>query len=320
MLFYAGVGLLDYPAGRAAWMTLLEVALPLSALLALHLSGVRWPSVLAAAMMTLSVAWSPGIRAIVDGSAAPLALLLCLVSLWLAQRHSDLAAGVVLALTMVDPLPGLLLTVAVGIWALSNGHRKLTAATAGTLVILVAGSLLLLPGWPLEWLRQLASWIGLGTGAPPPSGLPVFQPGLLPEVVLAGLFLASFWSWWPRVGGGFRALVWTAAFTLVLADWIQLLVLGRASLVYLLPAVVLILGSVGRRAPRGGIWPGIIGVILAALVSWAPALLSPAGEGFGIAGASMGLLAAALGLLWVRWWVIRGAEILAFTGEAGTQG
>jgi hypothetical protein len=320
MLFYAGFGLLDYPVGRAVWMTLLEVALPLSALLAIRLSGGRWPAALTASVLIVSLAWSPGVRAIVAGSAAPLALLLSLASLSLAQRHWDLAAGAVLSLAMVDPLPGLMLSAAVCIWAMSNGHRRLPAAAAGTLVILVAASQLLLPGWPIVWLRQLAGWVGLGTGAPPPSDWPILQPGLLPEVILGALLLASFWSWWPRAGGGARTLVWTAAFTLVMADWIGLLVLGRASLVYLLPAIVLILGVLARRGRATGSWPGIIGIALAAFISWAPALLSVEGEGFGVGGASMGLLATVLGLLWVRWWVTRGAEIRTFTGEAGAEG
>jgi hypothetical protein len=139
-------------------------------------------------------------------------------------------------------------------------------------------------------------------------------------VILGALLLASFWSWWPRAGGGARTLVWTAAFTLVMADWIGLLVLGRASLVYLLPAIVLILGVLARRGRATGSWPGIIGIALAAFISWAPALLSVEGEGFGVGGASMGLLATVLGLLWVRWWVTRGAEIRTFMGESGAEG
>ena len=320
MAFYAGVGLLDYPFGRAVWMTLLEVALPLSAWLAIRLAGGRWPLALAAAMMTLSVAWSPGVRAIVDGSAAPLALVLSLASLSLAQRRMDWAAGAVLALVMVDPLPALMLSIAVSLWAIANGHSRLPAAALGAGVLLVAVSLVLLPGWPIEWLRQLAGSVGLGTGAPAHSDWPILQPGLLPELVLGVLLLSSLWSWWPRPGGGNRMLLWTAAFTLVLADGLRLLVTGRASLVYLLPAVVLILGVVGQRARRGGTWPGVIGIILVALVSWMPALLSPGGGAFGPTGAAIGLLAGAFGLLWFRWWVIRGAELLAFTGEAGHLG
>ena len=317
MLFYAGFGLLDYPVGRAVWMTLLEVALPVSALLAIRLSGGRWPAVPTVMLLIMSLAWSPGVRAVVAGSAAPLALLFSLTSLLLAQRHWDLAAGVVLALAMVDPLPGLMLFVAVFIWGISNRHRMIPFAAAGSVVILVAASLVLLPGWPIEWLRQLAGWVGLGTAAPPPSDWPVLQPGLLPEVVLGVLLLAIFWSSWPRMGGGTRTLVWTAAFTLVVADWVGVLVLGRASLVYLLLALVLILGVLTRRGHTTGSWLGTIGIVLAALVSWAPALLSFESEGFGVAGASIGLFAAALGLLWVRWWVTRGAEIRTYAGEPG---
>jgi len=315
MLVYAGFGLLDYPVGRAVWMTLLEVALPLSALLAIRLAGGRWSAVLTVTVFIVSLAWSPGIRAIVAGSAAPLALLLGLTSLSLAERHWDLAAGVVLALAMVDPLPGLMLLVAVSIWAISNRHAGLPAAAAGALAIAVAGSLVLLPGWPIGWLRQLAGWVGMGTAAPAHSDWPVLQPGLLPEVILGVLLLASLWAWWPREGGGTRMLVWTAAFTLVLADSVELVVLGRASLVYLMPALAMILGVVIRRGRSMGSWLGTIGIVLAALVSWAPALLSAEGGSFSVAWASIGLCAVALGLLWVRWWVIRGAELRAFTGE-----
>lgn len=319
LFFYAGVGFLDYPVGRAVWMTLLEAALPFSAVLAILLSGGRWPFALAAGLVTFSVAWSPGIRAMVEGSAAPLALLLVLASLQLAQRRSDWAAGFLLALSMVDPLPGVMLLVAVSLWAISQGRRRLPAAAVAVILVLTAGSLVLLPGWPIEWLRLLAGRVGLGTGTPTAYNLPILQPGLLPELILGVLLMASLWSWWPRAGGSARTLVWTSAFTLVVADAIRLLVLGTASLVYMLPAVALIVGVAARRGQTRGSWAGIVGLFLTALASWASALLPTAGAGFGMTGAALGLLSGALGLLWVRWWVIRGEEILAFGDQAGRQ-
>jgi len=319
MLLYAPFGAFAYPVARAAWMTLLELALPLAALLGLRLAGWRPPVLLAALSVAFSVAWAPGFRSIVAGSPAALALLFSLSALVCVERNFDPVAGVLFALAVIDPAPGGLLLISALVWAVSRRRWVIVASSLVTASLLIATSLVLLPGWPLAWLQQLAGWIGLGGSTMPSSTWPILGPGVLPEILTAGLLLACAWAWWRSWGGGVRWLAWSAVFTLALADWLTLAAVGRSSSVSLLPAILLILGTWARRAPRWGPWISGASLVLVALASWTPFLFNRSGSPVGVTAGSAVPLLAALGLLWVRWWATRGADIRDLALETGVR-
>ena len=319
MLLYAPFGAFAYPIARAAWMTLLELALPLTALLGLRLVGWKPPVLLAALIVAFSVAWAPGFRAIVAGSPAALALLLSLAALVCVGRNFDLAAGVLLALAVIDPALGGLLLIGALVWAVSHRRWVILAGSLVTASLLIGTSLVLLPGWPLAWLQQLAGWIGMGGSSMPSSTWPILGPGVLPEILTAGLLLACAWAWWRSWGGGVRWLAWSAVFTLAMADWLTLAVVGQSSLVSLLPAILMVLGTWARRAPRWGSWVSGVSLVLVALASWTPFLLNRYGSSVGVTAGSAVPLLAVLGLLWVRWWATRGAEIRDLALETGVR-
>ncbi len=309
MLLYAPWGLLDYPEARAGWMTLLEVMLVVAAVLALRLAKWRPPAMLLALLVAFCVAWPPGIRSIVAGHAAILTLVFLLAALSFIERGSDVAAGILLTLGMADPIVGLIVLVAGIVWAGSRTRWGIVGAALGTAGVLVSFSLLLMPGWPLAWLQQIAAAIQVQRSYGREWGLLSQGAGSAPWILAAVLVLAAAWVLWACLGKGTRWLLWSVAFLLALGTWLTRLVADAPSSVYLLPAVVLVLGGVAQRVHRGGNWIVAAAVVLLGLGLWALYLSASAEADGGIVGASVGPALACIGLLWVRWWVTRGAEV-----------
>jgi hypothetical protein len=309
MLLYAPWGLLDYPAARAGWMTLLEVMLVVAAVLALRLASWRPPPMLLALLVAFGVAWPPGIRSIVAGHVAILALVFTLTAIACIERGWDVAAGILLALAVADPMVGPLVLLAGLAWAGSRRRWGIIGASLGTAGLLVAASLLLMPGWPLAWLQQIAVLIQTHGDVGIDWGLPIQGATSALGILAAALVLAMLWVLWTCLGRGTRWLVWSMASLLVLGDWLTRVVVESSSSIYLLPAVMLILASIGQRVHGAGNWIVAGAVVLIGLGSWAPYLTASAVTDGGVIGASVGPALAGLGLLWVRWWVTRGAEI-----------
>lgn len=320
MFLYAPWALLDYPAARAGWMTLLEVMLVVASVLSLRLASWRPPPLLFALLVALGVAWAPGIQSIVQGQTAILALASALAALTCIERGWDAAAGAFLALCVTDPAVGLLVLTAGMAWAGSRRRWRILGAALTTVGLLVAASLLLMPGWPLAWLQDLATAIQIQREFGMDWGLMSQGISGAAGILAAVLVLAAAWASWTCLGKGTRWLAWSVASVLVLGSWLTRLVVESSSFVYLLLAMMVVLAGIGQRVGKAGNW--IVGGA-AALIgtgSWALYLSASGDRDGGILGASVGPALAFLGLLWVRWWVTRGAEVrgLRFEGlDAG---
>lgn len=317
LLLYLPWGFLDYPAARAGWMTLLEVLLVLAAALSLRLANWRPPPMLFALLVAFGVIWPPGIRSIVDGHAAILSMAACLGAVWCIMRRWDVAAGLLLAVTLVDPVAGSLVLVAGMAWAASSQRWSVLVATMLTGGILVGLSLALMPGWPLDWLRQVARLVEWGRQSGLESGFLLQGLRSAPGLLAGGLLLAAAFSLWTCLGHGPRWLLWTMASLLVLGSWLTRVAVGFSSSITLLPAVILVLGSIAQRLPRSGHWIVAAVVLLTGGVSWGWSLSATTGADGGLLGASAAPALACVGLLWVRWWVTRGMQIRELTPESG---
>jgi hypothetical protein len=315
MLLYAPWGALDYAAARAGWMTLLEVLLVVAAMLAVRLAGWRPPPLLLAALLAFAVAWSPGIRSIISGHIAVLALAFSLAAAASIERGWDAAGGILLALALADPIVGAPVLLVGLAWAGSAKRWWALSSALGTASLVSAISLVVMPGWPLAWLQQLARWVE--TARISGAGLPILGWGWASGTLASLLVLAVLWAVWRSWGRGTRWLVWTLVFTLVLGDWFTWLALGTSPAVYLLPAVVLILAGLGQRVGT----KGAVGVLLLiGIGSWIPYFSAQAAPAEGFIVGSAGHALAAFGLLWARWWMTRGAEIRDLSPEETSVG
>jgi hypothetical protein len=197
-LLFVPLGLLPLPWAATAWLTANQVML-LAALWSIA-RGMGWqPSLPLLGLTTLCcVVFHPLLVTFLDGQLAILVLLLLSVVYNLLHMEdriaTGLAAGALLALTMVKPqlaltiIPALLASLAVRRrWAGIAGFALLVAAMVGA-------SRLLIPGWFGDWTRDRAHHVRSSRAVPSLWGVAY---DLLPRygLALAGMACVALLAW-----------------------------------------------------------------------------------------------------------------------------
>jgi hypothetical protein len=123
---------------------------------------------------------------------------------WLLPRRPGLA-GVVLALAFVKPALALLPALCLLGWSVAHGRRRAVLGFVIASVMLVGGSLALLPGWPGEFIRSTRDY---ALGAAPRSAGTALGPRLaefagagasetaLSMAICLAVLVAVGWAWW----------------------------------------------------------------------------------------------------------------------------
>jgi hypothetical protein len=308
MLFFGPFGLIPYPLARAIWMTLLEVGLPVLAILSIQLSGWKPSAWIQRILILFSVLWYHGFRAVIVGQFAILEALVIVGALLAIQRHQDAVAGVLLGLSLAKPQMVVLLIPFVLLWAVSTRRLLILIWGLGTIVLLLAASLALIPSWPIEWARQIIDYTTYTSRIGPPVSI---LAGLIPSIsrpitaFLTGLGLIYLAFLWQRaLGKGDRWFQWTAAMTIAVTNLIALRT-ATTNYVVMLPALVLVFTvwneRWGKRAnpiilfALFGLFAGLWSLFLVTVEGNLehPALYLPLP------------LLSLTGLWWSRWWVLR---------------
>jgi len=306
MIFFAPFGLLTYPIARTLWMTLLEISLPLLALIGVQLARWKPSNKLLGFLMVFSVVWYHGFRSVVVGQFAVIEALLMAGALLAIQRRMDSVAGILLTLSIAKPQMSFLLIPFILLWAARSRRWELISWTIGSMVVLVGISLALISNWPLLWVRQLLEYPKYTELGPPISIL----AGLVPSAskgITYGLtaltLLYLVWEWVLAMGKEDRWFQWTAALTIVITNLVAFRT-ATTNYVVLLPVLCMVFGIwYGRWSRRGAIfiWLALF-VMLIGL--WGLFLSTVEGN---TESAIMYLplpFVSLLGLLWSRWWTV----------------
>lgn len=151
----APLGALELPAASVVWAALGLFAATLGLFVVLSAYGARHPLVYALFGFTL-LGSEPGITAFYSGQTSLLVTgALALMAAWLV-RGRQTAAGVAAAAMLIKPQHFALALPAVTLVAYLRGERRFAYALAGVGLMLVALSILLMPGWLAAWLEHVA--------------------------------------------------------------------------------------------------------------------------------------------------------------------
>lgn len=305
LLFYLPLGGLPYPLALAAWMTLLELALPALVLIAFQLTRWKPAPVLMALLLLFPYGWFHGAQALLLTDLSPL-IALCLTGAWIALgRGMDRLAGVLLALSFSMPQMAIIFVAYLLFWAIAKRRWQILGWFFGGLLVLYALPLLFFPGWLLDWLRQVAGVLGSDSVQ-----VPIFQLGrMLPAWSLllglgffSWLLLMLVWQWLRSLESTEKRFHWTAALSLAIGI---LLMPHASSVTYLILTPIVILVAQAFSARKGlGSW--MLGIFLLLLIGgpWSIYLLTP-GVHFEAPGLFLfSPLLLLLGLWWTRWWMI----------------
>ena len=311
MVFFAPFGALPYTLARALWMTILEVSLPILALIGIAIADWKPRRAVLISLLLFSVLWYHGTRAIIIGQFAVIEALLMAGALLAVKRGRDPLAGILLGLSIAKPQMAVLLIPFVFVWAAYARRWMIVVWGVGTIVGLLAVSVLLLPDWPVMWLQQLIEHPTYTVIGPPVEILADAFPSMsgVIAVALGGvLLLYLFWEWAKAAGKPDRWFQWTAALTIVITNLVAFRT-ATTNYVVLLPALCLIFAVLADRWGTKGDVAILLTMAAILFGTWALFLATIEGN---VEHPVMYLplpILTLLGLWWARWWAVRAVRL-----------
>ena len=146
----------DFTVARAAWMTVLEIAIIALAFISINLA--RWrPNLFVLIIYFLfSILWYHSIRPLINGNAVILVALFITGALSAIRQDRDELAGILLGLATIKPQVAILILFFITLWALSRSRWRLLLWSYGSILIFSLIGIIFIP----EFLRSNSlSWL-----------------------------------------------------------------------------------------------------------------------------------------------------------------
>lgn len=225
LYFYWPLSLLPYAWAQAIWMTLLQFMLLGNTILAIRLAHWRPPGWLFWLTVFWGIFFYNGARAIILGQFSILVGLALFLALGAIECRRDGWAGIFLSLTTIKPQMVFLVVVFLLLWALARRRRRLAGSFVVSLLVLVGSSMLLVPTWPLDFVRNAIAYTDyVAFGTPLENLLHYFLPAAVAApltVVLSALFFLTLLpGWWLALRGRAEGFTWAVMTTLIVGSLI----------------------------------------------------------------------------------------------------
>jgi hypothetical protein len=287
-------------------MTTLGAALLVTALLCLRLTGWRSSAGLMALFLLLGITGYPSLSLLISGNATILAALFLIAALDALRLERDAFAGALLALATIQPVAVLVVLPFILLWAITRQRWLVLTWFFGLLAILSVIGLFFIPGWIVQWLRNLLHYSDYLAPASPGAAFQNWWPGIgrrLGLLFTLILVVSLFSEWWAARGREYRWFLWTAGVTLIVAQWVGIPA-GVENFVALLLPMAMIVVVMEERGGKKRRWA--IETVLFFLYAGTWGLYLGARQGQ-LRAAMLFLPTLTLLLLsyWVRYWAIQ---------------
>ena len=300
----------DFNLARAVWMTVLEAALIGLVFVSLLLCRWRASPWMVAVLLLFSVFWYHGLRPLINGNAIILVALLLAGGLLAIRTGADELAGVLFAFSTVKPQVVVVFLLFIVVWGIGKRRWRLLGWLMGTGFLLVTSSMLLIPDWILQNLREVLRYPGYNPPGTPGAAFATWWPAFGERLGLAltgVVVVLMIFEWWVARRTEFRGFLWVSGLTLVASQWIGIQT-DPGNFVVLFPVLVMCLALLDERwRGRGNLV--IFALLVVLLVGiWAIFLSTVEYGDQPVQSPVMFFpLPAILFLLlyWVRWWAIR---------------
>lgn len=305
----------DFTVARAIWMTVLELALVGLAILSIRLVDWRPGFGLMIGFILFSVMWYHGLRPLINGNAVILVAFAAVAGLIAIRSNAEELAGVLFAFMTIKPQVAVIFLLYITFWGFAGKHWRLLGWMIGTIAVLVFVSMLLIPDWLIQNLREVVLY---PTYNPPGTPASIFAEWLPASGQKIGLGLTAILSilllieWVLSLKYEFRGFLWTCCLTLTASQWIGIQT-DPGNFIMLLPVLALLFSIIDERYRSAGKWfIGFLMIVLLVGLWWL--FLSTLTYGYQPVQSSVmffPLVGLCLILLfWVRWWAIRPAQLL----------
>jgi hypothetical protein len=291
-------------------MTLLVIVSGLIGYLSLKLSGWEVTRAEKVGVIFFTIFWMPGVNAAFKGVLSPIIIMLILLSIYLILQGYDTKAGFILALTFGSlPTTGLVIAFLI-IWGISRRRWSILKAYFSGVVFLLAVTILLLPSWPLDWLRIVYDLFGNREWIRTPL---MDLAGILPGIAnylsiflhialtIYLLFLVITLLAWKK-----KSFTWNVLAMLVVAYLFHVKP-SINQLFLLLPALFMVCKHASERWRLFGrifAWILLISIFSAPWLLVNPELLFDTKLSIPILMLSLPILVF-VGMIWIRWWALK---------------
>lgn len=243
ILFYLPFVWMKYEWARAIYMLILEWAI--LALVIISIKIMEWssPKWLMITTILFGIFFYHSIRTIVLWQLAGICALLITLSLWGIKNKFDIAAGISLALASIKPQMVYLIIPLVFFSGIALRRWRLSLSLMITLLILMAGSFLLLPSWMSDMIQQMVDYEHYTYTVSP---IHIFTHIIFPflgdnieRLLILALLAWLIYEWFQLKSFDFERFIWVFLLTLVVTN---LIVVRTATTNYLMmfPAFIYI--------------------------------------------------------------------------------
>lgn len=317
MLFFAPFGLMEYTLARAVFMTVLEICLVLITLVSLRMTGWKVKRLGLVALLLFGVLWYCAIRGIILGQYAVINALLMLLAIWAIQQKQDVAAGILLILSTSKPQMSYLLVLYVLFWSISARRWRIVGSLVGTFAVLMIVTYIFLPGWPLDWLRQLLNYpTYTGRIGSTLSIIADWVPGIMQPLNIllhAAFYLYLLVEWIRSRGKGSNSFLWTSFLTLVVTNLVAYRT-ATPHYVALIGPIFLVAKILAERWKMFGKWINVSIFLLLFAGMWALFITTVKGtDEQAIVYLPVPFMVLLL-LWWIRWWAIKPIQSIFESG------
>jgi len=297
----------NFLLARILWMLVLELSLIAAVFLSLRILDWQPNPILFSAFLVFSILWFPAVRSVASGSLIIIVAVLLISALAAIRSHRDDLAGIIMALSTIQPQIAILQIFLMVIWAIFRRRKRFLVWFAGSWIFLILVGMLAIPTWPLQYISAVLRHFRGGPLSTIHAALVGWLPGVgynLGKIVVALVIIALVWGWWITKKQSFRVLVWTACITITLTLWISS-INDLSMLVMLIIVFALIFSVWSERWPQFGPWGSAFSMFLLTIGSWV--LVQYKSETSHQMQQIIIFLPAFLliALTWVRWWYLR---------------
>jgi hypothetical protein len=172
LLFLSPLNLTDdYSLARGIWMTFMELASIVFALVSLHMAGTSWARWQMVVFLLFALLWYFGLRAIINGNVIVLVALFLALTLLCLEKKWDWAAGALLACSTFKPQVAVFPIILCLLWGLRERRWKIIIAFLGCMTLMVTAGWVLSPTWIRDNWREVVRYAGYDAPGNPESSL-----------------------------------------------------------------------------------------------------------------------------------------------------
>jgi hypothetical protein len=225
LYFFWPLSLLPYAWAQAIWMTLLQFLLLAVVVLSIRLAGWQPPTWLLVVTILWGIFFYNGARAIILGQFSVLVGLALLLALWALDNEHDIWAGVLLSVTTIKPQMVFLIILFLLLWLLVQRRWRVIMSFGVSLLVLVTSSMVLIPTWPLDFVKNAIAYSDyVAFGTPLENLLHFLLPATIAAPLTVGLsilcIVAILPGWWFALQGRTGAYTWAVMTTFIVGSLI----------------------------------------------------------------------------------------------------